>query len=128
MKIKHVLFAVLCTSALAFAPLTMAGHCHKTHWHSCYKTLKVNPCQLSKYPLRVVTATDVNRCRVSLTPGSHHYVGVVNVYKNGMKLKRYASCAELDVGNPVKHIHRYTSSHGVKYYDFYICKPIVPRA
>lgn len=119
MKIKQLILAIICTSAVAFAPMTMAHH-------PCHKTLKMSPCALSKYPLRYVTATDVVDCQVSLQPGGN--VGVVNVFKNGMKLTRYASCGELDVGNPIKRIHRYTDSHGMKYYDFYICKPIVPRA
>lgn len=117
MKIKHIILAILCTSAIAFAPLTMA----------CHKTLKVSPCYLSKYPLRWVTATNVTGCSVLTDPG-RGYNGVVNVYKNGMKLSRDASCNELDVGNPVKRIHRFTDRHGMGYYDYYICKPIVPRA
>lgn len=120
MNIKHILLAIVCTSTLAFAPLTLAGH-------YCHKTLKVSPCYLSKYPLRWVTATDVTSCTAQLTPNGR-FVGVVNVYKNGMKLTRDASCVELDVGNPVKRIYRFTDSHGLKYYDVYICKPIVPRA
>lgn len=122
MKIKHIVLAVLCTFGVAFAPLTMAGHYHK-----CHKTLKVSPCALSKYPLRWVTSTDVTSCTV-ITDPSGRTTGVVNVYKNGMKLSRYASCNELDVGNPVKRIHRFTDKNGMGYYDYYICKPIVPRA
>ena len=123
MKIKNLILALLCTSAVAFAPITLACHHYNNY---CHKTLKVSPCVLSKYPLRWVTATDVTSCSVVTQPGST--VGVVNVYKNGMKLGRDASCVELDVGNPVKRIHRFTDSHGMSYYDFYICKPIVPRA
>ena len=120
MKIKNIILALICTSAVAFAPLSLA------HYNSCHKTLKVSPCALSKYPLRWVTSTDATSCTVITQPGST--VGVVNVYKNGMKLGRDASCVELEVGNPVKRIHRFTDKHGMSYYDFYICKPIVPRA
>jgi hypothetical protein len=120
MKIKHIILAILCTSAIAFAPITMADPCR----HKC---LKVSPCALSKYPLRWVTSTDVTSCTV-ITDPSGRTTGVINVFKNGMKLSRDASCNELDVGNPVKRIHRFTDKHGMGYYDYYICKPIVPRA
>ncbi len=120
MKIKHIILAILYTSAVAFAPVTMADPCH----HRC---LNVSPCALSKYPLRWVTSTDVTSCTV-ITDPSNRTTGVVNVFKNGMKLTRDASCNELDVGNPVKRIHRFTDKHGMGYYDYYICKPIVPRA
>ncbi len=128
MKIKHIILAMLCTAAVAFAPVTMA-HCkHHKHYYGyhCHRTLSVSPCYLTRYPLRWVTSVDVSSCTVLTDPGSR-YVGVINVYKNGMKLTRDASCYELDVGNPVKRIYRFTDRHGLKYYDFYICKPIVPR-
>lgn len=128
MKIKHIFLAILCTTAVGFASLTMAGHRHHYYYHHyCHKTLSVSPCYLTKYPLRWVIGTNVSGCSVLTDPGSRHYVGVVNVYKNGMKLTRDASCVELDVGNPVKRIYRFTDKYGMKYYDFYICKPIVPR-